>query len=74
MEVSEDQLRHLRMLDRVTDALRVVGGLLVVCAAAFLFLRADEWTRGYLTSWLGLLAGLGIVAGLIAVLTLRLPH
>ena len=70
MEVSDNQLRHLRMLDRVTDALRVTGGLLIVFVAGFLFLRADEWTRGYLTSWLGLLAGCGIIAGLIAVLTL----
>lgn len=70
VEVSESQLRDLRKLDRVVDALRVIGGLFVVFAAGFLFLRADEWTRGYLTSWLGLLAVLGVIAGLVAVLAM----
>ncbi len=69
VEVTDDHLRLLRAQDRVSDALRVTGGLLVVCAAAFLFLRADEWSRGYLTSWLGLLAGLFVAAGVVAAMT-----
>lgn len=70
VEVTEDQLRHLRMHDRATDALRATGGLLVIFFAGFLFLRADEWTRGYLTSWLGLFAALGVVGGLVAVVAM----
>ena len=71
VELTEPQIRQLRMHDRLVDALRVAGGLFVVCLAGFVFLRADEWSRGYLTSWLGLLAGVGVVAGLVAVLTFK---
>ena len=38
--------------------------------AGFLFLRLDEWTKGYLTSWLALGAaalGGGVVAALVFV-------
>jgi len=69
VEVSDSQVRQLRMHDRLVDALRVVGGLFIVALAGFLFLRADDWSRGYLTSWLGLFAGLGVIAGLVAILT-----
>jgi hypothetical protein len=30
--------------------------LAAVALAGFLFLRADEWTKGYLTSWLAIAA------------------
>lgn len=67
VEITPAQLRQLRMQDRLVDALRVVGGIFVVALAGFLFLRADEYSRGYLTSWLGLLAIVGVVTGLIVV-------
>lgn len=70
VEMSEPQIRQLRMFDRIVDALRVAAGVFVVALAGFLFLRADDYSRGYLTSWLGLLAGLGVIAGLVAVLTM----
>ncbi|MCI0701572.1 MAG: hypothetical protein L0241_10860 [Planctomycetia bacterium] len=54
VEVTADQVRELRAQERVSASLRILGGLLAVVLAGFLFLRADEWTKGYLTSWLAL--------------------
>jgi hypothetical protein len=56
VEVRADQVRELRSQDRVSAGLRVLGGLFALVIAGFLFLRADEWTKGYLTSWLALAA------------------
>lgn len=70
VEVTADQVRALRAQERVGAGLRFLGILTAVVLAGFLFLRADECTRGYLTSWLALgavaLAG-GAVAALIFV-------
>jgi hypothetical protein len=52
VEVTADQIRELRTRDRVTIALRVFSGLIFIALSGFLFLRADEWTKGYLTRWL----------------------
>ncbi len=54
VEVTADQVRHLRTKDRVGDTLRVFGMLTAVALAGFLFLRADEWTKGYLTHLLAM--------------------
>jgi hypothetical protein len=56
VEITADQVRHLRTRDRVGDMLRVFGAVAVVALAGFLFLRADEWTKGYLTHWLAMAA------------------
>jgi hypothetical protein len=68
VEITADQVRELRSQDRVSTGVRVLGALMAVALAAFLFLRADEWTKGYLTSWLALgaiaLAG-GAAAALV---------
>jgi hypothetical protein len=61
VEVTADQVRHLRTRDRLGDALRVFGAFSVVALAGFLFLRADEWTKGYLTRWLAM--GAVLLAG-----------
>jgi len=61
VEVTADQVRHLRTRDRVGDALRVFAALAVFAVAGFLFLRADEWTKGYLTRWLAM--GAVLLAG-----------
>jgi hypothetical protein len=61
VEVTPDQVRHLRTRDRIGDALRVFGAVAVVALAGFLFLRADEWTKGYLTRWLAM--GAVLLAG-----------
>jgi hypothetical protein len=52
IEVTADQIRELRTRDRITIAFRVIAGLTFVALSCFLFLRADEWTKGYLTRWL----------------------
>jgi hypothetical protein len=56
VEVTADQVRELRSQERAGAALRVLGMLVAVALAGFLFLRADEWTKGYLTSWLAIAA------------------
>jgi hypothetical protein len=56
VEVTADQVRHLRTRDRVGDTLRIFGAVAAVALAGFLFLRADEWTKGYLTHWLAMAA------------------
>lgn len=70
VEVTADQVRELRAQERVSAGVRVLGMLVAVALAGFLFLRADEWTKGYLTRWLAfaavLLAG-GVAAALIFV-------
>lgn len=61
VEVSAEQVRELRSQDRVSSVMRVVGGLFALALFGFLFLRADEWTKGYLTSWLAI--GAVVLAG-----------
>ena len=61
VEVTADQVRELRSQERVAGGLRVLGILIAFALAGFLFLRADEWTRGYLTTWLALCAA--VLAG-----------
>jgi hypothetical protein len=70
VEVTADQVRELRAQARVSAGLRVVGLVLAVALAGFLFLRADEWTKGYLTRWLALAAvtlGGGVAAALLII-------
>jgi len=70
VEVTADQVRELRAQERVSAGMRILGMLVAGSLAGFLFLRADEWTKGYLTRWLAfaavLLAG-GVAAALIFV-------
>ena len=56
IQLTAEQIRELRTQDRIGDALRVMGVLSAVALAAFLFLRLDEWTKGYLTSRLAVAA------------------
>jgi hypothetical protein len=67
VEVTADQVRDLRTRDRVTLAMRVFGGLTIAALAAFLFLRADEFTKGYLTRWLAF-AAVALAGGVVAAL------
>lgn len=70
VELTAGQVRALRTRDRVTDGLRGLGVITAVALAGFLFLRLDEWTKGYLTSWLAVGAaalGGGVVAALVFV-------
>lgn len=70
VEITGEQIRELRTRSRVTDGLRALGAIAAVSLAGFFFLRLDEWSKGYLTSWLALAAaalGGGIVAALVFV-------
>lgn len=69
VEVTADQVRELRTRARVGSALRVLGAVAGVALAGFLFLRLDEWTRGYLTSWLAF-AAVALAGGVAAALVL----
>jgi hypothetical protein len=53
LELTEHQVQQLRATERVTTAFRVGGVLFALIAAAYAFLRLDQWTKGYLTTWLG---------------------
>jgi hypothetical protein len=70
IEVTADQIRELRTKDRITNAFRVIAGLTFLALSCFLFLRTDEWTKGYLTRWLAcgvaaLVVGAGIALFLV---------
>jgi hypothetical protein len=56
VEITADQVRELRTRDRVAGTLRVFGAIAAFALVGFLFLRADEWTKGYLTHWLAVAA------------------
>lgn len=66
LELTEDHVQRLRSAERVTDSFRVAAMLFALVAALYGFLRLDQWTKGYLTMWLGLAAGAAvIVVGLL---------
>ena len=67
VEVTAEQVRDLRTQERLSGAIRGVIGLGVLAFAGFLFLRLDDWTKGYLTSWLAFVAA-GLVGGIAAAL------
>jgi hypothetical protein len=67
VEVTADQIRELRAQERVSAGMRLLGVLVAVALAGFCFLRADEWTKGYLTRWLAI-AAVVLAGGAAAVL------
>src|SRR5207237_10596346 len=67
--VSAEQVRELRTQDRVLLGLKVFAGVAAAALAGFLFLRIDEWTKGYLTSWLAV-AAVALAGGAAATLAL----
>jgi hypothetical protein len=62
VELTSDQVRELRARDRLGSALRCFGVVAAVALVGFGFLRLDEWSKGYLTSWLAFIA-LGLIGG-----------
>jgi hypothetical protein len=65
--LSAEQVRELRSRERVFFGLKVLAGIVAFALAGFLFLRADEWTKGYLTSWLAV-AAFALAGGVAATL------
>lgn len=67
VQVTSDQVREMRTRDRVATTLRVLCGGAFAALAVFLFLRLDDWTKGYLTRWLAC-AAVVLVGGAVAAL------
>lgn len=67
--VSSEQVRELRSRERVVFGIKALAGIAFAALAGFLFLRADEWTKGYLTSWLAV-AAFALASGVAATLAL----
>ena len=70
VEVTADQIRELRTQERLGGVLKLFGGIAATALAGFLFLRLDDWTKGYLTSWLAFVAAAlagGVAAALLLV-------
>lgn len=61
VEVTDNHVRELRAKDRITSAGWISAGVFLLVATLFGFLRLDAWTRGYLTTFLGL--GAAALAG-----------
>lgn len=68
LELTESQVQKLRSAERVTDAFRMGALLFALIAAVYGFLRLDQWTKGYLTMWLGLGAGAAVVVAALMLL------
>jgi hypothetical protein len=56
VEVSASQVRELRTRDRLGTSLRMLVVISFAALLGYLFLQADEWTKGYLTRWLAFIA------------------
>lgn len=65
VEITAEQIRELRTRNRVGDGFRVMLAVAAVSLAGFLFLRLDEWSKGYLTSWLAVAAA-ALAGGVVA--------
>lgn len=68
VELTDANVQHLRAGERVSDGLKGGAVVLAVIAAVFGFLRLDNWSKGYLTTWLGF--GALALAGAAAFLVL----
>ncbi len=69
VEITADQVRELRTQDRLGSTLRLFSGIVAIALGGLLFLRLDDWSKGYLTSWLAFLAA-ALVGGVAAALLL----
>lgn len=66
VEVADDQVRQLRSESRLERIGVLAGGAFVLALGLFAFLRLDAWTKGYLTT----VIGVGVAAGVLAVMAL----
>lgn len=63
LELSPQVEQYFRKAGRVTSGLWGVGCAMAAFLVIGLFFRIDEWTKGYLTTWL-FFAAVGIISGL----------
>jgi hypothetical protein len=66
VEVSDDQVRQLRSVGRLEKTGLLTGGAFVLVLGLFAFLRLDGWTKGYLTT----VIGVGVAAAVVAAMAL----
>jgi hypothetical protein len=66
VEVSDDQVRQLRSVGRLEKTAVVSAVAFVLVLGLFGFLRLDAWTKGYLTT----VIGVGVVAAVVAAMAL----
>jgi len=71
VEVTAERVRELRSQDRLSMGLRLLAMVVGAAFAGFLFLRLDDWTKGYLTSWLAVAAA-ALAGGAAALAILHL--
>lgn len=67
VEVTDDQVRQLRSVGRLEKTGVVAAGAFVLALGLFGFLRLDAWTKGYLTTVIGIGVA-AAVAGAMALL------
>lgn len=66
VEVSDDQVRQLRSVGRLEKTGLFAAGAFVLVLGLFAFLRLDGWTKGYLTT----VIGIGVAAAVVAAMAL----
>lgn len=65
VELRPYHVHSLRSRDRTVSGLWLLGGGLAILGVVAIFLRIDEWTKGFLTRWL-VAVGIAIIGALIA--------
>jgi len=66
VELSDDQVRQLRSVGRLEKTGVFAAGAFVLALGLFGFLRLDAWTKGYLTT----VIGIGVAAAVVAAMAL----
>jgi hypothetical protein len=66
VRITSSQMRSFRKMERISLSAIVLGLFGVTFLASWLYYRLDEWSKGYLTSWLatGLILAAILVGGL----------
>jgi hypothetical protein len=64
--------REVRQGERMSMLARILAGLVAALAVIALYIRAEEWTKGYYTGWLRAAAGAALA--LVASILWWIPH
>jgi len=64
VEVTDDQVRQLRSVSRLEKTGMVSGAAFVLALGLFAFLRLDGWTKGYLTTVIGVAVAAAVLAAM----------
>jgi hypothetical protein len=65
IEVTSEQIRHLRSRQRLEFIVPIILILMLICFTISSWLRLEEWSKGYFSRWLGpvLLAIIAVAVG-----------